>query len=92
MKYNNVVVYTSENCTQCEKILSFLDKWEVPYEEKNVSSDRSAFKALQEQKIYGTPAIMIDNRTILGFQKNKLKQELGLETESAFAHLDRMYK
>ncbi|SDK30834.1 glutaredoxin family protein [Sediminibacillus albus] len=84
MTKQNVVVYVSEDCSQCDKVLSHLENWEVEYTEKNISQNKQFIQELQHQKVYGTPAVFVDDLKILGFQKNKLKQALGIDTGSTF--------
>lgn len=78
MKEKNVVVYISDNSSHCEKLLKQLDKWDISYETKNVTENRSYMKELQKKGIYGTPATFIEDRSnaILGCQENKIKEAL----------------
>lgn len=84
MTDQHVVVYTSDDCTQCRKLINKLNEWSVPYEEKNISRNHSFVKELQERKVYGAPAVFINERKILGFQEYKLKKELGLTEDYTF--------
>lgn len=81
MANQHVVVYTSDKCVQCKRVVEKLDDWGVDYEERNISADRSFIKELQENKIYGTPATFIGNYRVLGFQEYKLKKALGIRPE-----------
>ncbi|WP_079525614.1 glutaredoxin family protein [Halobacillus hunanensis] len=81
---HEVVVYTSNDCVQCEKVLSKLREWNVAFEERNISSDKTHFKDLQAQRIYATPATFINNMKILGFQERKLRRTLGIPYDEHF--------
>ncbi|MDC3417040.1 glutaredoxin family protein [Aquibacillus salsiterrae] len=78
MKVQDVVVYVSDDCKECEKVLSWLKEQDVPYIEKNTTQNRSYMRELQCKNVYGTPAIYVDNQRILGFQRNRLMDALGL--------------
>ncbi|WP_028785195.1 glutaredoxin family protein [Thalassobacillus devorans] len=84
MTKHDVVVYVSNNCSHCEKVVAKLKEWDVNFREKNVSENREHFKELQRQKIYGTPAAFIDGEQVLGFQKGKLQRKLGIYNDISF--------
>jgi glutaredoxin len=90
MSNAKVVVYTSQNCAQCDQVLAKLSEWDVNFEERNVSENREHFKELQSKRIYGTPATFIDGEKILGFQERKLKRTLGISYEERFFDKDAM--
>lgn len=73
-----VIVYTSTGCPHCQKVKEQLKEWGVPYEERNVSENYAYFEELQNKKIFGTPATYIDDRLVLGFQPEKMRERLGL--------------
>lgn len=76
MRDQNIRVYVSNNCKESNKLIHLLEELDVPYEEKNVTENKSYMKELQEQKIYATPVAIINNNKVLGFQKNKLMDVL----------------
>lgn len=82
MSDKNVVIYISENNSQCKKLMDEMDNWDVSYDTKNVTKNTDYMKELQEQGIYGTPATFIEDtkEVILGFQKSKLKYALGVDS------------
>ncbi|MFQ3545153.1 glutaredoxin family protein [Halobacillus rhizosphaerae] len=85
-----VVVYTSNDCSNCDKLISRLSEWEVNYQEKNISENRQYFKELQSKKVYGTPATFIDDEKILGYQERKLRRTLGIPYEERFLDTNSM--
>jgi len=72
-----VTVYTSTGCPHCLKVKEQLKEWQVPYEEKNVSTNKVYFDELTERKLFGTPATFIGERFVLGFQPEKMMKLLG---------------
>ncbi|MBM7554381.1 glutaredoxin family protein [Thalassobacillus pellis] len=78
MTKHGVIVYVSNDCRHCEQVVNQLKEWEVDFVEKNVTNNRESFKELQRERVYGTPATFIGGRKVLGFQKRKLKRELGI--------------
>lgn len=93
MTEQHVVVYTSDDCTQCKQLIDKLEEWDVSYEEKNVSRNNIFIKELQKRKVYGAPATFVGNNKILGFQEYKLKRALGIEAGyiSQFRHESASY-
>ncbi|MCP3029749.1 glutaredoxin family protein [Halobacillus sp. A1] len=91
MTQHSVIVYTSDQCSQCEKVLAKLSEWNIEYKEKNISRDNSYFKELQSQKIYGTPATFINDEKVLGFQERKLKRTLGIQDAGRFQDTDTIH-
>ncbi|MFD1019311.1 glutaredoxin family protein [Thalassobacillus hwangdonensis] len=78
MSTQQVVVYISDNCKSCERLIHQFEEWELDYTVKNISKDKAYFQELQQKKVYGTPATFIDDERVLGFQKRKLKRTLGI--------------
>lgn len=78
----SVVVYTSTGCPHCHKVKEQLNEWGIAYEERNVSETKEYFEELQERKIFGTPATLINRKIVLGFQADKMKKLLGIEVQS----------
>jgi len=80
MSQKTVVTYISNNSLQCEELLRQLDEWEIDYELKNVSEERSYLQELQKANVFGTPATFVKkaNQVILGFSKGELRHALGI--------------
>ncbi len=73
-----VVVYSSESCMYCKQAKEFLKENNIPYVEKNVSTDMEARKELMAKGHMGVPVIYVDDVEMVGFDKPKLKELLGL--------------
>ncbi|UFT99810.1 glutaredoxin family protein [Radiobacillus kanasensis] len=78
MTKQNVVVYVSNGCGECKKVINHLEDWGVPFIEKNINENKEYFRELQKNKVYGTPAVFKDDDIVLGFQERRLKQTLGI--------------
>ncbi|MFC7063673.1 glutaredoxin family protein [Halobacillus seohaensis] len=91
MNQHRVVVYTSNQCSDCEQVLTKLKEWDIEYEEKNISQVQSYFKELQNQKVYGTPATFINDEKVLGYQEHKLKRTLGIKDAGRFQDTDTIH-
>jgi len=80
MTDTKAIIYISDECYSCQKLMEKMDQWEVNYKTKNITSNNANKKELQEHGIYGTPATFIKARQepILGYQINKIKHALGI--------------
>lgn len=77
MSQHEVFVYTSNGCTYCEQVKTFLKDNGIQFEERNVSVHKEYLDILKEKKIYATPATFINGNLILGFQEKKFNKLLG---------------
>ncbi|MHA6253023.1 glutaredoxin family protein [Oceanobacillus sp. CAU 1775] len=70
----HVVVYISKDNQHCKKVIQLFENENVSYQVKNVTDNSDYMRELQQDGIYGTPAIYIKGKkqTILGFQKQKI--------------------
>jgi len=78
MENQEVVVYISENNTYCNKVIKLIEEQDISYKIKNITKNTDYRKELQNEGIYGTPALFIkgQERTILGYQKNRILRAL----------------
>jgi glutaredoxin len=85
MNDKKVTIYVSDNSLPCKKIVSHINNLNVPYYEKNVTKNSEYMKELQEQGIFGTPAIFIEGQehAILGFQEKNINHALGVGNQFA---------
>lgn len=72
-----VEVYTSDTCSYCQLAKNYLKQHNVPFEEKNIS-DREHMQALMKMGHRGVPVIVVDGEQIVGFNKEKMNELLGL--------------
>ncbi|SDR06062.1 Glutaredoxin [Virgibacillus subterraneus] len=78
MNDKEVIVYISNDCLNCEKLLSQLKQWKIKYTTRNVTENQEYIKQLHERDVFGTPTTLVDDQVICGFQINKIKYLLGM--------------
>ncbi|TET01956.1 MAG: NrdH-redoxin [Hadesarchaea archaeon] len=73
-----VKIYTTPLCPYCRMAKEFLTQRGVEYEEVNVQEDRgAALEMIQKTGQNGVPVIEIDNKIIVGFNREKIIEALG---------------
>lgn len=78
MTRHEVIIYSSNGCSYCDQVKTFLKENEIEFEERNASNNKEYLDQLKEKKIFATPATFIDGKLVLGFQEKKLSKLLGL--------------
>ncbi|WP_423799406.1 glutaredoxin family protein [Neobacillus sp. SAB-20_R2A] len=78
MSTHEVIVYSSNGCSYCDQVKTFLKEKEIEFEERNASNNKEYLDQLKEKKIFATPATFIDGKLVLGFQEKKLNKLLEL--------------
>ncbi len=76
----NITIYTTPTCVYCKMTKALLKEKGIAYTEKDVSADDQA----REEMIHksgqlGVPVIDIDGKIVVGFDKERLTEFLGLE-------------
>lgn len=72
-----VTVYTTPTCTWCTTLKTYLDQYQVRYQEVNVASDTAAAEAMvRKSGQQGVPQTEINGQMIVGFDKTKINQLL----------------
>ena len=75
-----VKMYSSPLCPYCAMAKDFLNKHGVKFEDANVQEDQSAaIEMIEKTGQNGVPVIDVDGQIIIGFDKEKLIEVLGLE-------------
>lgn len=76
----NVVIYSTPTCGYCKIAKAFFKEHNVEYTEKDVAIDLVAREEmLAKSKQMGVPVITIDDNLVVGFDKGKLSQLLGIK-------------
>ena len=79
MADKKVTIYTTNICPWCIKAKEFFKENKISYTEKNVQKDpKLADELLEKSGQMGVPVIVIDDKAIIGFNKERLKKVLGL--------------
>ena len=76
---HNVVVYTSSSCPWCSTVKSYLMKNRIYFREVDVSRDQQAAQEMVRRSgQMGVPQTDIDGNIVVGFDKPKLDDLLGI--------------
>ena len=75
----NVKVYSTPTCGFCVRVKQFLKDNSVDFEEIDISLDPESAKVIVEKSgQMGVPVLDIEGEIIVGFDKDKISQALGL--------------
>jgi len=74
-----VKVYSTPTCPYCIRAKQFLKENNITYEDIDVSSDQAAAEEMiRKSGQMGVPVLDINGEIIVGFDKERIKQALGL--------------
>lgn len=74
-----VSIYSTPSCTYCKSAKEFFAENNVQFQEYNVADDMVRRQEMIERSgQMGVPVIMIDQNIIVGYNKTKLTELLGL--------------
>jgi len=74
-----VLVYSTPTCPYCIRAEQFLAENNIPFENFDISADRQkAEEMVQKSGQMGVPVLDIGGEIIVGFDKEKIKEALGL--------------
>ena len=77
---HTVSIYTTPSCHFCHMAKEFFDEKGIKYEEFDVAADASKRQEMVDlTKQLGVPVIRIDDTLIVGFNKPKVAELLGVE-------------
>ena len=74
----NITVYTSTSCHYCHLLKDYLKEKNVAFDERNIDTDSDARAFLIKNRIMGVPAMYVGEQQIVGFDKEKIEEVLGL--------------
>ncbi|MDP2629532.1 MAG: glutaredoxin domain-containing protein [Candidatus Harrisonbacteria bacterium] len=79
MEKHSVIIYSTPSCHFCHLAKEFFEENTIEYSDYNVAEDLEKRKEMVERtQQMGVPVIVIDGKTIIGFDKPSIKQLLGL--------------
>jgi len=79
MKNAMVTIYSTPTCHFCHMAKEFLQENKIKYTDINVAADyEKAQEMIEKSGQTGVPVIEINGRIIIGFDKEEIKQALGL--------------
>ncbi|MCK9603063.1 MAG: glutaredoxin family protein [Candidatus Omnitrophica bacterium] len=77
--YKKVLVYSTPTCPYCIRAKQFLSENNIPFENFDVGANQQkAEEMVQKSGQMGVPVLDIDGQIIIGFDKEKIKQALGV--------------
>ncbi len=75
----SVKVYSTPTCPWCIRAKQFLKDNNIPFENIDVSTDQKAGEEMvQKSGQMGVPVLDIEGTIIVGYDLNKIKEELGI--------------
>lgn len=75
----SVKIYSTPTCPFCIRAKQFLSENNIAFENFDVSGDQErAEEMIQKSGQMGVPVLDIDGEIIVGFDKEKIKEALGL--------------
>jgi glutaredoxin 3 len=75
-----VLIFTTPTCSFCRLAKQYFNEKKVRYTEIDVARDqRAAQDMMRRTGQMGVPVILINNRPIVGFDKTKINQLLGIK-------------
>ena len=75
----NVKIYSTPTCPYCKTAKQFLTENNIKFEDVDVSSNQTAAQEMiSKSGQMGVPVLDIDGQIVLGFDKTRIKQLLGL--------------
>ena len=76
---HKVEIYSTQFCAYCKMAKEYFGKHDVAYTEYDVGKDiAKRQEMLDKSHQFGVPVIDIDGKIIIGFDKPKINQLLGL--------------
>ena len=79
----HIILFTQPGCLSCELMRIYLEARELLFEERDISKDPDARRAMTET--YGsneTPTMLIDGEVLIGFDPGLLDQILDAASSS----------
>lgn len=75
----NVIVYGTVSCVYCRMVKDFFKDNKIEYTEKDIYQDENAKNEMVKMTGQaGVPVIKIGEDVVIGFDKKKLKELLGI--------------
>lgn len=66
------IVYTKNNCVQCDMTKRLMDRMGIEYDTVNISENPEALERLVELGYRAAPVVVTDNDSWAGFQPDKI--------------------
>ena len=80
MTNKRVIVFSTPTCSWCRKLKSYLKDNRIRFKDVDVSRDAKAARDMMRKSgQQGVPQMWINNRPIVGFDKQKINRELEIK-------------
>lgn len=74
-----VIMFTTPTCSHCTTAKRYLREQGIKFREVDVSRDQKASQDMvRKTGQQGVPQLWIDNRPVVGFDRNKINRLLGI--------------
>ncbi len=78
---NMITIYSTPTCVYCNTLKKYLDSKDIKFEEIDVSQNEKELEKMVEiSGQMGVPVIDIDGNIVIGFDKQKIDELLGLKS------------
>lgn len=75
-----ITIYSTPTCHFCHMVKDYLNEKKIEFTDHNVAEDiEKRQEMMQKSGQMGVPVIFIDDEMIIGFDKPKINQLLGIE-------------
>lgn len=75
-----IIMFSTPTCSFCNQAKRYFREKNIRFRDVDVSRDPAAARDMQRKTGQtGVPVIMINNKPIVGFDKNKINQLLGIK-------------
>lgn len=75
-----VIVFSTPTCTFCNQAKRYFKEKNIRFTDVDVSKDQSAARDMMRRTgQMGVPVILINNKAIVGFDRNKINQMLNIK-------------
>ncbi|MBT3985029.1 NrdH-redoxin [archaeon] len=82
MEKKKVIVYSTPTCPYCVMVKKFLKDHNVEFEDIDVAADKEKAQYMVDKSgQMGVPVVEIGDEFVIGFDKQKISDLLGLEEE-----------
>lgn len=79
MSSKKIVIYTSPDCAYCYTVKGFLEDNNLEYEEIDIYNDEEEYDRMKEiSNQDSVPVTVIDGEIVLGWDKKRFKDLLGI--------------
>lgn len=76
---NTVQIYTTPNCAFCKMAKQYFKENSIEYTEYDVMADMAKRQEmLDKTHQFGVPVIMVNGKTVVGFDRDKINEYLGI--------------